>query len=190
LGFLVERNDDLLGSEVERVADDSIVTFGDNAAIDAIKAKTHGLDSDQGSENDADRTVLSTPDMLRVPLKRNGEDWGSVTLYYKPINGATLLDKVRNFQYAPIMFVGMLCFLVFYWYLGRMLKQLNPSTAVPGRVRSALDTIAESLLVINSQEEVVLANKAFADLVGIEPEDMIGKMSTDFEWERVLTALR
>ena len=183
LGFLVERNEDLLGTEVERVSDDSIVTFGDKAAIDAIKAKTQALDSDE--KNAAEKVVLSTPDMLRVPLKRNGEDWGSVTLYYNPINGTTLLDKVRNFQYAPIMFVGMLCFLVFYWYLGRMLQQLNPSTAVPGRVRSALDTIAESLLVINSQEEVVLANKAFADLVGIEPEDMIGMMSTDFEWERV-----
>jgi len=186
LGFLVERNEDLLGSEVGRVSDNSVVTFGDKEAINAIKLKA-GV-SDDDTQSSADKVVLSTADMLRVPLKRNGENWGSVTLYYNPINGATLLEKVRNFQYAPIMFVGMLCFLVFYWYLGRMLKQLNPSSAVPGRVRSALDTIAESLLVINSEEEVVLANKAFADLVGIEPEDMIGMMSTDFEWERVGTA--
>ena len=45
-----------------------------------------------------------------------------------------------------------------------MLKALDPSSAVPGRVRSALDTIAESLLVIDRHGDLVLANAAFAEL--------------------------
>ncbi len=47
-----------------------------------------------------------------------------------------------------------MCFIGFYLYLGKMLKQLDPSQAVPERVRSALDTMAEGLLVLDHKGQI------------------------------------
>jgi len=81
-------------------------------------------------------------------------------------------DKIRQSSLGLMLFIGFLSFPVFYFYLGKMLKELNPSNAVPARVRSALDTIAESLLVLDSRGNVVLANAAFATLSGRDAEEL------------------
>ncbi|MBT8445780.1 MAG: response regulator, partial [Gammaproteobacteria bacterium] len=47
---------------------------------------------------------------------------------------------------------------------------------------SALDTMAEGLLVIDAKENVVLANQAFAELVCEAPDDLIGRRAHDFPW--------
>jgi len=52
----------------------------------------------------------------------------------------------------------------------------------PGRVRSALDTIAESLIVIDRKGNLVLANAAFAELVGQPAEELIGIQATELSW--------
>ena len=63
-----------------------------------------------------------------------------------------------------------------------MLKQLDPSQAVPDRVRSALDTMAEGLLVIDAKQNVVLANQAFTALVNESSESLIGRHIERFPW--------
>src|SRR5262249_6670312 len=71
---------------------------------------------------------------------------------------------------------------LFYFYLGKMLRHLDPSQAVPTRVRSALDTMVEGLLVADAKEQIVLANQAFAATVGKTPEEVIGLHASDFKW--------
>lgn len=64
--------------------------------------------------------------------------------------------------------------LLFLLYLRKMLAHLDPSKAVPKRVRSALDSLAEGLLVIDNNQRMVLANQSFASWVDREPEKLIG----------------
>ena len=78
--------------------------------------------------------------------------------------------------------MGVLCFVAFYFYLGKVLRQLDPSKAIPGRVRSALDTLAGGLLVLDHKEQIVLANKSFAALLGKAPEDLLGYRAGDLPW--------
>ena len=61
-----------------------------------------------------------------------------------------------------------------------MLKQLDPSQAIPDRVRSALDTMAEGLLVIDAKQNVVLANQAFATLANEPAESLVGRQMARF----------
>jgi PAS domain S-box-containing protein len=70
----------------------------------------------------------------------------------------------------------------FYFYLGRVLRHLDPSQAVPGRVRAALDTLAEGLVVIDKKRNIVLANQAFASLLGATSESLLGKQLAGFGW--------
>ena len=183
IDFIVERNDDLVASRIFRVSDESDVVFGDQALVADILAENSESLVVAGMADIKNVDILSTKDIIQVPLSIGVERWGVVTLFYKQTSQFSWIERARNSAYAPVFFVGSLCFLLFYWYLGRMLQQLNPSSAVPGRVRSALDTLAEALLVINAKGEIVLANKAFTHLVGTEPEDLIGVSSNNFDWE-------
>jgi PAS domain S-box-containing protein len=63
-----------------------------------------------------------------------------------------------------------------------MLKHLDPSQAVPSHVRSALDTLAEGLMIIDLKEQIVLANQAFAATVGRTPDELMGHSASDLAW--------
>ncbi|MBX2880153.1 MAG: Hpt domain-containing protein [Granulosicoccus sp.] len=160
LEFVVERTPDLLHASLTRYSDGSKVGFGD-----------------QSVESSSEPT-----DRLRVPILRGDREWGSVTLQYKKLRGENWKERLQRSTLAQVGFIVILSFIGFYLYLGKMLKQLNPSTAVPARVRSALDTIAESLIVVNRKEEIVLANTAFAELVQRDPEKLLGEPAKSFDW--------
>ena len=49
-------------------------------------------------------------------------------------------------------------------------------------VRSALDTLAEGLLVIDMHDRIVLANDAFAALLGKAPEQLLGRIASQLPW--------
>lgn len=165
LEFNIERNPDLLAASIERSADQQKISIGDDAVI---------LNSQQASESTESRVVL--------PILQNGEVWGEIILFFTDTDGHSWVERIKNSRFSTIGFVGLLGFILFYLYLGKMLKALNPSQAVPGRVRSALDTLAEGLLVVDRKSNVVLANKAFQELAGEEAEALIGKKADGFKW--------
>jgi PAS domain S-box-containing protein len=74
------------------------------------------------------------------------------------------------------------CFGLFYIYLRRMLRHLDPSQVIPGRVRTAFDTLAEGLLVLDPSGRIVLANQAFGKVVGGDSEALVGRMAQSLAW--------
>ena len=72
--------------------------------------------------------------------------------------------------------------LLFWVYLTRMLASMDPASSVPGHVRSALDTLAEGLLVIDKNDRIVLANSAFAKALGLRPEKIVGGLASKLAW--------
>ena len=80
------------------------------------------------------------------------------------------------------VFITGSSYLLFFFYLGKMLQHVDPSRTVPKRVRDALDSLAEGLLVIDKNQRIVLANEAFSDWVGRSPENLIGVNATQFDW--------
>lgn len=127
-------------------------------------------------------TTLVSGSIVTVPLLRGDQEWGQMYFQFSVPAKMSVMDKVRNTTFSLMAFIGLVSFPMFYFYLGKMLKELNPSTAVPARVRSALDTIAESLLVIDSRGNVVLANAAFADLNGVAADDLLGQRADALSW--------
>jgi PAS domain S-box-containing protein len=80
------------------------------------------------------------------------------------------------------VFIASASMVAFLIYLRKMLQHLDPSKVVPPRVRSAMDTIGEGLLVLDNKERIVLANQAFATLVGRSSDDMLGSRASQFNW--------
>ncbi|MGY8869264.1 MAG: ATP-binding protein [Pseudomonadales bacterium] len=127
--------------------------------------------------------LASTDTDVVVPVWEGDQQWGQVELRFTPIEAQGIWGYLTNPVVIFIMFLSTSCFVIFFWYLGRMLKQLDPSQAVPDRVRSALDTMAESLLVMDIKQNIVLANQAFATLVGRPAEKLVGLKASTFPWQ-------
>ncbi|MGE0377705.1 MAG: ATP-binding protein, partial [Planctomycetaceae bacterium] len=129
----------------------------------------------------------STATSVHVPIfKSQHEKWGNVEIGFLPleedVSGWTAFLHQRRVQLA--IFVSSTCFMMFYFYLSKMLQHLDPSQAVPTRVRSALDTLAEGLLVLDRKERIVLANSSFAEVVGCSADKLLGRTASQFAWSR------
>ena len=164
LTLVVKRNEDLLSAAVRRSDGVVVVTVGQHQ---------------QWRQVDRER---STDSQVRVSIWSGTGKWGQVELRFTALNPPGWLGFLLTPSTRLILFLGSATFIIFYFYLGKMLKHLDPSQAIPMRVRSALDTMAEGLLVVDVKEQIVLANQAFASIVGKAPDELLGYRASDFTW--------
>lgn len=165
LQVVVDRNKDILSAAVRRSDGKAIVIIGDHEINRQMM-----------------ETGKSSDSQVTVPIYEGTEEWGQVELAFEPQLSAAWYGRLLHPVFLLLSLVSFLSFIMFYIYLGKMLKQLDPSQAVPDRVRSALDTMAEGLLVIDDKQNIVLANQAFANIVK-EPSDVLmGRLIARFPW--------
>ena len=124
----------------------------------------------------------SQDSQVRVPIWAGERKWGQLELRFQALDEGGFRGVMQNPMIRIMLFIGVLCFIAFYVYLGKVLRQLDPSQAIPGRVRSALDTLAGGLLVLDHKEQIVLANRSFAALLGKAPDDLLGYRAGDLPW--------
>ena len=112
-----------------------------------------------------------------VPIFNGKNRWGQLEVcFLEP--PASFLDRAS----APIRavaFIACATFLAFIFYLKRMLQYLDPSAVVPDRVRQALDTLAEGVVIVDPKERIVLANRTFAQHLGKSSEQLLGRKMRD-----------
>lgn len=158
-----------------------------NQQVRSIGIRRHGgnmIHATQGHDRDfaGGEVTLSTVDRVLVPLMANGKLWGTVEVVYEPLIAGGLVGFLQQPWLQLPMGIGATCCLFFWLYLGRSLKQLDPSSAVPGRVREALDGLAESLIVVDQKGVVRFANRVFAELVGMPREKIVGRLISRLPW--------
>ena len=64
-------------------------------------------------------------------------------------------------------------------YLRGAMRCLDPSAAVPERVRTAFDTLSEGVLVLDVEGRIMHANKAFLALGGPQAKAPTGELATE-----------
>ncbi|MGB7328627.1 MAG: diguanylate cyclase [Rubripirellula sp.] len=70
-----------------------------------------------------------------------------------------------------------------YWvFILGVMRSFEVAQVVPDRIREALDTLSEGLLVIDERDRIVLANDAFSRMVGIDQEHLIGRRPGSLAW--------
>jgi len=127
-------------------------------------------------------TPASTDTQVLVPVMRGDQRWGTVELALAPLKPPGWRGWLASTELRLGLFVGLAGLVAFYFYLRRMLQHLDPSRAVPQRVRHALDTLTEGLLVLDNRGRVVLANAALAQVLGKSAEQLVGQPATQFGW--------
>jgi PAS domain S-box-containing protein len=165
LKLTVERAPDLLSAAIREKSGNIVAEIGEHAA--------HW----QPHVNDR-----STESEFIAPIHAKAGRWGSVELRFRELQATGWMAWFTQPWIALSIFVVGVSYILFFLYLGKMLRHLDPSKAVPRRVRAALDSLAEGLLVIDRQQRIVLANQSFANWVQISPERLTGYHAGKLPW--------
>lgn len=153
----------------------SLAIRGQNGALLA-QAGPHALQwrplADEGS----------TLTHVRVPLYLNDRLWGKLEIRYAPVTPG----NVRGWLGSPLVALSLVIvpagFVAFYLYLRRSLQYLDPSAAIPDRVRVAFDALTEGVTVVDNAGRIMLHNNAFRQLHPGSGGTLLGKRLTDLPW--------
>lgn len=166
LEAVVERNDDVVSAGVRRVRGGLVSVFGNHEEV--------------WPDDDTQR---STNTYVRVPIRSGQQRWGEVELCFRSLRDDTWMGTLKDPWMLMTGFICLASFVLFQLYLKKMLAHLDPSKTVPKRVRTALDSLAEGLLVLDRQGRVVLANHSFSQWIGCESDKLLGKKADDLGWD-------
>jgi PAS domain S-box-containing protein len=125
----------------------------------------------------------STPTHMRAPISVGGRPWGVLEMRFRELDATSWLG-IANLPLAA--FVTLAVFASTYFYLRSVLRrtQRNEAAGVPERVSDTLNTIAEGVLLLDSNQRIVLANDAFARKVGRPAARLEGCRASDLHWKR------
>lgn len=165
LRAIVDQNDDL-----------------ESAAIYSI-----GQDFEYGQHQkfwNSELTALNSRYQLSVPVVRNNIEWGTVQLRYTKTDTTSLRGLIAQHPtWALVIFVTVFGFIAYRFFMRRALRELDPSGAIPDRVKSAFDAMAEGVLILDDQRNVVLANQAFLSNIEQPAEELVGYPASKLGWQ-------
>ena len=125
----------------------------------------------------------STPTHVQVPILKKQVKWGAVEISFTSLQSLTSLHALRNSSLGLLVFMALVGFVVFFLYLRRALRELDPSAVIPAHVKSAFDALAEGVLIIDENEHIVLANTAFATVMELPASDLTGRKASELNWQ-------
>ena len=124
----------------------------------------------------------STLTNILVPISSSQGVWGQIEMAYRPIMPRTLLEWLKYPGVGLTVLMLTFGFLLFYLYLRRILQRLDPSAAIPDRVRTAFDALTEGVLIVDKQGHVLLANSVFRAMHPGAAIELTGKRMKDLAW--------
>jgi diguanylate cyclase (GGDEF)-like protein/PAS domain S-box-containing protein len=123
------------------------------------------------------------PNQVAAELLANGRHYGTIEMVFD-CQGSSIWNLLFGFPVPLATFMGGFVALIAWAIFERSFKYLDPSQVVPDRVRSALDTMAEGVVLLDTSTEIGHANGVFGEIVGIKPPELLGTKIDDFEWSQ------
>ncbi len=157
-----------------------------DAGLLTAVVRSHGgrVHADSGPHDEAWR--LSSEDhsvqVIEVPISLGEGPWGQIEFAFVSSDDGLLSRMIHHPMFRLIGFFVVTGLGIFFLIVARVLRLFNAVQVVPDRVRSALDTLAEGLLVLDESEKIILANRAFSDTVGVPSEQLAGKHAGTLNW--------
>jgi diguanylate cyclase (GGDEF)-like protein/PAS domain S-box-containing protein len=122
---------------------------------------------------------------IQIPIMQGNQLWGTVELGYASVFEQDFWSRLKNSFWGMVLFVAIVGFFGYLIFLKRALKDLDPSKVIPMRVRAAFDTLTEGILILDEQGQIVLANHAFCNNIGLDFECLIGQEAASLKWKRI-----
>lgn len=163
LWSVVERNDDVNSAAVRR--------------RDGVLLAVHG-----DHQKYWNPTEGNNPTQISLPVSQGEGTAGTLEMTFVPI------EKTAAFGYMSTGILSLSIFVILigsggYWFfLRRSLKYLDPSAAVPARVRTAMNVLNNGVFILDEKGQIVLANDSIAHKLGETPESLVGRTPTNLPW--------
>jgi signal transduction histidine kinase len=162
---LVERNSDILSAALQAAGGEQLVVAGAHAQY--------------WVQPPEQRSTLSH---IQVPIYKGTLHWGTLQLSFSslyPSWGARLLMGAWPRFVAIVAGLG---FLGYFIIMRRTLRQMDPSQVIPPRVKSALDSLTDGVVMLDTSGSVVLANETFCRLMERPLPSLLGESLSRLEW--------
>ncbi len=127
----------------------------------------------------------STASHVLVPLLQGGRSWGNVELRFDKLRSDSIFGFFQSSIFRLVLFCLCIGFFVYLAFMLRTLRQLDPSAVIPERVNAAFDTLSEGVIIIDEDEQILLANRAFCEKIGRDASSLLGVRASTLKWERV-----
>lgn len=125
----------------------------------------------------------STVTHIQVPIHRASSPWATLQISFKPVHRS--LEETWLSGPWP-RFVAVVAVLMFIGALALMkwtLRHLDPSEVIPPRVKGALDSLTDSVVLVDRSGSIVLVNEAFCRLTHQSLAALLGRPLSRFHWE-------
>ncbi|HBR50077.1 MAG TPA: hypothetical protein DEA71_08320 [Nitrospira sp.] len=125
----------------------------------------------------------STMTHMQVPIHKASSPWAMLQISFKP---TPLSPEERWLTGAWPRFVAVVAVLTFFGALAvmtRILRHVDPSEVIPPRVKGALDSLTDSVALVDRSGSIVLANEAFCRLAHQPLASILGRSLSQFYWE-------
>jgi PAS domain-containing protein len=126
---------------------------------------------------------VNTPTHIRVLLYAGRNPWGQLEISFKPLQQPATWARwwsTPNVRWVIFIIAG--CFLLFWIFLSRMLRMLDPSAAVPERMQLMMDTLVEGLVILDNDGQIVMVNQSFARTAFSPVDRLIGRPLSSLPW--------
>ncbi len=159
---------------------DDIVSMGLRDTSQKLVMQTREHKEAWVSREDDQSTITN----VQVPIFDRAGRWGTLEVVFVPLN--SMIEDFFNGRslVTMILFIFVSGFITYWLFLKRVLSELDPSSVVPDRVRSALDTLMEGLVILDSSERIIFVNEAFKKKVALKEEQLLAKNLSDLDWQR------
>ena len=165
LQAVAARNPEIESIGLRQVDGQMLFSLGDHARL------WEGYDPDQSTETH-----------IHVPLFEGPTPWGTVELRMRSLQTPGWPGWLEHPTIILLLFLSSCGLLSSFLYMRRVLRQLDPARVVPTRVRQALDTLAEGLLVLDHEERIVLANQSIRTTLDCEEDLLLGRRASEIPW--------
>jgi len=162
---LVQRHPDVLSTGVRTAAGELLVEAGNH------EANWEPLPNSR-----------STATQWQVPVLRGEEPWGKVEIQFRPVEA----DGIPGWLGIPgvglALFLGLVGLVAYTLYLFAALRQFDPVAVIPERVKAVLDSMSESLLILDDRFHIVLANAAAEETLDRPADQLLGRGASALPW--------
>ncbi|MEM6688321.1 MAG: sensor domain-containing diguanylate cyclase [Planctomycetota bacterium] len=180
---IVDRDKELLALGLRNQYGTLAVDSGHHGELWPQTLRMGNLTSEEAAKAVEDAQSDSEVELLTIDMSVRGAPWGRMEFVFTRAESfwSSILanDAIRLLIYFVV--VGTFAYLFF---ITRLTAVFSKTQVVPDRVRNALDTLAEGLIVLDGDGCVVMANEAFCSMSGKSSEELCKRAASDLDWIR------
>ncbi len=160
---IVERNDDVASAAVRS-------PLGHYLAGEHLEHWTRGED------------FRSSSNQIVVPIYDGKYRWGTIELRFQPVDDSAAGFIRNNYLLVLVSFMVVSGAILYRFFIRRALRELDPSGAIPERVRTAFNALTEGVLILDEHGSVVLVNTSFEEHTGLSLDELLAQSTLAMSW--------